>query len=538
MASLNQSTVETDVLIIGAGASGAVAANYLAAQGLDVLCLEQGDWTDASRFVGRRPEYEIVANTRWNPNPNVRLLEQDYPLDVSECAVDPMMYSGVGGSTVLWSALWHRLLPSDFKVRTLDGAASDWPISYDDLAECYDVIEDALGVSGLAGDPAYPPRNPYSLAAFPLGPMGLRFAAAMNRLGWHWWPGVNAIPSAPWRNLNACVRRGVCGFGCADGAKASVDLTHWPGALASGARLITGARVREVTVDGAGIATGALYVDRAGRDQVARAQVVVLCANGIGTARLLLLSRSGRFPNGLANSSGLVGRGLMLHPTALVTGAVDERMETWLGPMGQIASSLQFYETDRARGFIRGSKWSLTASGGPLGYALAMPSWGAPLHEAMAASFGHTMSLVVFAEDLPEDHNRVELHETLTDSDGIPAPKIYYRIGQNTGRIIDFNLQRAAEALTEAGSARTFATPVRREFGGAHLMGTARMGLDPSTSVVNQWGRSHDVPNLYVFDGSVFVTGGAVNPTATICALALRFARRLAESRRHQKVAA
>jgi choline dehydrogenase-like flavoprotein len=430
------------------------------------------------------------------------------------------------------------MLPSDFKVRTLDGVAADWPLAYDDLADDYDTIEQSLGVSGLAGDPAYPPRNPYPLPAFPIGRMGAKFGAAMNRLGWHWWTGVNAIPSAPWRNLNACVRRGVCGFGCADGAKASVDLTHWPDAIASGARLVTGARVFEITINEQGLASGAVYIDRAGHVQQLRAQVVVMCANGIGTPRLLLLSRSGRFPNGLANSSGLVGRGLMLHPTSLVTGLVEESMETWLGPMGQIASSMQFYETDRSRGFVRGSKWSLVASGGPLGFAASMPLKGKDLQDAMAATFGHALCLVVFAEDLPEAHNRIELHHDWTDSDDIPAVKVFYKIGENTQRIIDFNLVRAADALKAAGALQTFAAPVRRDFGGAHLMGATRMGRDPANSVVNEWGRSHDVPNLYVFDGGVFVTGGAVNPTATICALALRFARSLAADRRNQRVPA
>ncbi|MET0547506.1 MAG: GMC family oxidoreductase [Caulobacterales bacterium] len=530
--------VETDVLIIGAGASGGVAAQHLASQGIAVTCLEQGEWPDPARFVGRRAEYEIVSSPRWSPNPNVRLQEPDYPVDISEADVDPMMYNGVGGSTVLWNGLWHRMLPSDFKVRSLDGVGADWPISYDDLAECYDVIEDSFGVSGLAGDPAYPPRGAYPTPAFPIGKMGAKFGEAMNRLGWHWWPGANAIPSRAHGNQNACVRRGVCGTGCADGAKAATYITHWPAAIEAGARLITGARVREITLDANGVATGAIYIDRSGMEQVARAHVVILCANGIGTPRLMLMSQSGRFPNGLSNSSGLVGKGLMLHPTALATGIVDDFMDTWTGPMGQVANSMQFYETDRARGFVRGSKWSLAITGGPMGLASGLPLWGEPLQQTMLGMFGHMMNVLCFAEDLPEDSNRVVLDGELTDSDGLPAPKIFYRLGENTQRIIDFNLDKAEEALKEAGARQVFKTTVQRSFGGAHLMGSARMGLDPQTSIVNEWGRTHDVPNLYVFDGSVFVTGGAVNPTATICALALRFARRLAETRRDQRVAA
>ncbi|MET0659335.1 MAG: GMC family oxidoreductase [Steroidobacteraceae bacterium] len=521
----------TDVLVIGAGASGAIASTYLIQQGIQVLCLEQGEWPDASKFVGRRAERELIAHPRFSPNPNVRQGEADYPVEATESDVDPVMYNAVGGSTVLWTGFWHRLLPSDFRVRSLDGVAADWPLSYDELAPEYDEVEAAVGVSGLAGDPAYPPRGPYPLPPFPLGRMGMRFVEGMNRLGWHWWPGTNAIPSRPYRRLNACVRRGTCITGCADGAKASMDITHWPDAIAAGARLITGARVREITIDPAGRANGAVYVDRAGRECRVRASVVVMCANGIGTPRLLLLSQSGRFPKGLANSSGLVGRGLMLHPTALASGVVDEPMETWLGPMGQTVNSMQFYETDRSRGFVRGSKWSLAPNGGPLGIAAALPVHGAELQHAMRATYGHMLTIAVFAEDLPEENNQVTLDDELTDSDGIPAPRIRYRVGENTRKLIDFNLARAREALEAAGTKSVFTLPVQRDFGGAHLMGSARMGNDPERSVVDKWGRCHDVPNLYIFDASVFVTSGAVNPTGTICALALRFARQLARER-------
>lgn len=296
-------------------------------------------------------------------------------------------------------------------------------------------------------------------------------------------------------------------------------------------------RVKEIAIDATGLATGAVYIDRSGVTQVARAKVVVLCANGIGTPRLLLLSHSKRFPDGLANSSGLLGRGLMLHPTSLVTGVMDESMETWHGPMGQIANSMEFYDTDASRGFVRGSKWSLVSSGGPLGFAASIPLWGEPLQQAMAAMYGRTMTVLVFAEDLPEDHNRVTLDDEWTDSDEIPAPKVSYRVGENTKRIINFNLSKAAEALREAGALNVIPTTVKREFGGAHLMGTARMGTDPRASVVNEWGQTHDVANLFVFDASVFPTCGAVNPTATICALALRFSRKLAADRRLVKVA-
>jgi choline dehydrogenase-like flavoprotein len=530
--------IDTDILIIGAGASGAVAARYLASHGLAVTCLEQGEWPDEAKYVGRRAERELVAYPRWHPNPNVRLAEADYPVDVSECDVAPMMYNGVGGSTILWGALWHRLAPSDFKVRSLDGVASDWPLSYDDLVADYDQVEADLGVSGLGGDPAYPVHGDYPTPAFPLSPVAVAFAEAMNRKGWHWWPGCNAIASRPWKNLNACVRRAACPTGCADGAKASTNITHWPDAIADGAQLVTGARVRQITIDAAGRANGAVFLDRSGEEHRARAKIVILCANGIGTPRLLLLSTCSRFPNGLANGSDLVGRGLMMHPTGVASGVLDAPAETWLGPYGQVASSMEFYETDARRDFIRGSKWTLAQSSGPLSLALGLGSSGTELQDQLMRRLGRTFDLLTFAEDLPEVDNRVTLDQELTDSDGLPAPKIHYRVGENTLRILRHSLERAREVLVDMGAHDIRISTIVPEYGGAHLMGTARMGQDRSDSVVDEWGEAHEVPNLYVFDGSVFPTGGAVNPTATICALARRFSRRLVDVRRTVSVAA
>ena len=527
----------TDVLIVGAGASGGVAAKELAANGLKVLCLEQGEWPDDSKYVGRREEWELLAEKRWSPNPNVRLLESDYPLDVSEFPVDPMLYNAVGGSTVMWAGQWHRLTPSDFRTYTLDGVGADWPLSYDDLASYYDRVETDIGVAGFDGDPAYPPHTPYPLPPAPIGAGGTKFAQAMNRLGWHWWPGTNGIPSRPYKGRNACVRRATCMIGCADGAKASTHLTHWPEAIEQGAQILTGARVKEITVNENGLATGAVYIDRSGEEHQVAADVVILCGNGVGTARMLLMSQSKRFPNGLANSSGLVGRGLMCHPTGSVFAVFDEPVDSLVGPQGQLLYSLQFYNTDLSRGFVRGSKWSLIPHGGPLGFAMTM-GYGVELQQGLSSSFGRSLILVVFAEDLAEDHNRVVLDSELTDSDGLPAPKLIYTVGENTRKILEFNNAKGVHALREAGAINTFGMTFNPAFGGAHLMGTARMGTDPARSVVNAWGRTHDVPNLYIFDGSIFPTSGAVNPTGTICALALRCAEHLHRERRAQEIAA
>jgi choline dehydrogenase-like flavoprotein len=447
------------------------------------------------------------------------------------------MYNGVGGSTMLWAAVWHRLTPADFQVRTLDGVGKDWPISYDDLVPYYDRAEQELGVSGLDGDPAYPSHAPYPMPPFPIDEGTRRVAMGFNKLGWHWWPGSNAIPTQSYRGRNACVRRGTCMIGCADGAKASTNLTHWPDAIARGAELVTGARVSEITIDEQGRASGAVYLDRGGNAHSIRAQLVLLCANGVGTPRLLQLSRSGRFPNGLANTTDLVGRGLMVHPTGSVVATFDAPLQSWRGPQGHLLYSMEFYNSDRSRGFVRGSKWSLLSTGGPVQTALGIGA-GVEHHDRFVDRFGKTFVMAVFGEDLPNDENRVVLDEYLTDSNDLPAPRIIYKVPDNTHRLLAFNAACAEEAFRAAGGKTLVSVPMNPAASGAHLTGTARMGEDRDKSVVNSFGLCHDVPNLYICDGSVFPTCGAVNPTATIAALALRCADHIISTRRHFRVAA
>jgi choline dehydrogenase-like flavoprotein len=543
VATRSKSNGRVEVLIIGAGASGSVAARHLAERGFEVICLEQGGWINASDYPGDKLEWELLAQKPWHPNPNVRGREADYPCETSDSDVNPLMFSAVGGSTILYAAHWCRQLPSDFRVRSVDGIADDWPFTYEDLQPCYERVESDLGVAGLGGDPAYPPGAPPPLPAHPINKMGRKAAEGMNKLGWHWWPGPNAISTQDYGNLKQCVRYGTCLTGCPEGAKASFDRTHWPVALERGARLVTGARVREVTVDDRGRATGALYVDHNGAEHHQKADVVVLCANGVGTPRLLLLSRSPRFPDGLANSSGLVGKRLMMHPYAAVVGIYEDHLESWIGPSGQTIQSMEFYETDESRGFVRGAKWNVMPTGGPLGMRSGYGGgpveerYGVNLHRNLREQLGHGFEWGIIAEDLPEESNHVALDPLLTDSDGIPAPKIIYRNSENTEKLLAFHLERVKEAHEASGAVKMIVTPLMRDCGW-HLLGTARMGTDPSTSVVDEWGRAYDVPNLYIYDGSVFPTSSGVNPTATIAAVALRCVEHLVAERYLQEIPA
>jgi choline dehydrogenase-like flavoprotein len=537
---MSKGQVNADALIIGAGPTGAVAAKRLAEAGMRVVVLEQGDWPDYARARADHADFELTAGRDWSANPNRRRAPADYPISDVDSDIAAVMYNAVGGSTVLFAAHWQRNMPSDFRVHTLDGVADDWPLTYEDLEPYYEEVENDFGISGLAGDPAFPPGMGPPLPPAPLAPMGRRVARAHNQLGWHWWPAPNAIATRPYKALRPCTQRATCMWGCVEGAKGSVDRTHWPQNLALGVQLHTGARVRRLEVNGRGLVTGAVYVDRTGVEHFQQADVTILGANGIGTPRLLLLSASGRYPNGLANSTGLVGRRLMMHPFGTVVGLFDEDLQSTRGVWGQHLHSLQFYETDTARGFVRGAKWGLQPTGGPVSMTRSYPwgdnpIWGQGFHQSIRKRLGRSAMWGIIAEDLPDETNRVVLDPELKDSDGIPAPKIIYRMSENSYRLLRYHQERARESLLAAGAYETIVAPLIRETGW-HLLGTAKMGVDPASSVVDAWGRSHDIPNLFIFDGSIWPTSSGMNPTATIAALALRCSDQLVRSRSNQEV--
>ena len=200
--------------------------------GIGVVCLEQGDWVDPRAYPHWQPDWELRRLTDWSPEPNVRRLPQDYPVNDAASPIAPLMFNAVGGSTIHWSAHFPRLRPSDFRVRTLDGVADDWPLDYATLEPFYDLNDRMMGVAGLAGDPAYPPKSPRQTPPIPLGTLGDTIARGFDRLGWHWWPSDSAIITRDYEGRRACINCGPCDLGCPNGAKASTDVTYWPTALA------------------------------------------------------------------------------------------------------------------------------------------------------------------------------------------------------------------------------------------------------------------------------------------------------------------
>ena len=531
-----------DVLIIGAGASGAAAAWLLARNGFKVVCLEQGPWVDPSEYVTNERDFEVRIRDAWNPHPNMRKLPQDYPVNDAASPIKPLMYNAVGGSTIHWTAHAPRFHPSDFRVKSLDGVADDWPISYWDLEKWFDLNDVMMGCSGLAGDPANPSQTQRPMPPLPTGDDINVLIKGFDKLGWHWWPSDNYVNSTPYKGRPACNNCGVNGMGCRLGAKGQTDLRYWPEAIAAGAEVRPWSRVYEVTTGSDGRATGARYFDRQGEKQWQEARAVIVACNGIGTPRVLLMSKSEKHPNGLANSSGYVGKCLMFHPYSAASGHFPSDLKSYRGAGANIIWSQEFYETDASRGFVRGYTFQIGRGAPPTATAVGLArqtvfanaskpgAWGPQHHEEFARRFGRSMGMAAICEDLPEEHNRVDLDTHQTDSHGLPAARVTYTLSENSKRMLAHGAMMAVKVLKAAGAETVSTTPLIVN-GGWHLMGTARMGEDPKRSVVNKYGQTHDIDNLFVIDGATFATSGGVNPTPTIQAIALWAADHIVQSR-------
>ncbi|MDW6022506.1 GMC family oxidoreductase [Mesorhizobium sp. BAC0120] len=524
-----------DVLIIGGGASGAAVAWNLAETRMRIVCLEQGDWPRSQDFPSNGRDWETRQSEDYALSPNRRGGIADYPINDDGSPIKIANFNGVGGGTVFYAGHFPRMHPSDFRVRSLDGVADDWPIDYSTLEPFFEINDRMMGVSGLAGDPAYPKKEP-PMPPIPLGHTGEMFGRAMNQLGWHWWPADTAINARAYEGRAPCINIGHCGHGCAQGAKAAVDVTYWQEAVRNRIEVRTRCRVSRIETNEDRMAVGAWYFDANGEEVFQPAEIVIIACNGIGTPRLLLNSACERFPNGLANSSGLVGKNLMLHPYAMARGRFDKQQDGFRGARG-FMWSMEFYETDPQRGYVRGYCYQFTRGFGPAttainGMADNLIPWGENHHDAFRHYFDHQAGMVSICEDLPEEINTVTLDPGLKDSNGIPAPRITYRIGENTQKMLDHSIARGTEILLAAGGT-DIVTRSPLSHAGWHLLGTARMGKDPKRSVVNEWGRSHDVKNLFIVDGSVFVTSGGVNPTSTIQAVSLYISDQI-KSRLHE----
>jgi choline dehydrogenase-like flavoprotein len=501
---------EVDVCIVGLGAGGGVMLQRLARAGFRVVGFDAGPFWDTERdWVSDEADSHRLY---WN---DLRITGGQNPLTLGENNSG----HGVGGGTVHWAAFAPRFHPSDFRIYSEDGVGVDWPISYQDLKPYYELMEQELPVSGPAyfpwGDPHGYPYGPHPTTGVPdvlvegCTRLGIRVCAG----------GPVAINAGAHNDRPHCIYRGYCIQGCKVGAKFSTLIVHVPDALRHGAEIRDRCMVARITMDREGKATGVTYVDPQGREQVQKARVVIVAGYAIETPRLLLNSSCPGFETGLANSSGTLGKYLMAQAGNVVLGRFPRLIRMYKGPPANSLTE-EFYETDPRRDFARGFAIQ-TVAPLPIAFAkqviAAQGAWGWGLRRIMM-DYNHWATLGVLGEILPWEDNAVTLAEE-KDAYGLPVARVTFNLHDNDKKLMHFARQKVEEVMWAAG-----AEDVVQEPRYAHLVGAARMGNDPRTSVVDGFLRSHDIPNLFVVDGSVLPTQGSANPGLTIMALAARTA--------------
>ena len=502
-----------DFAIVGTGAGGGTLAARLAELGFSVVAFDAGAWfRPLDDFASDETEQNKLY---WTDR---RVTDGANPIQMG----GKNSGKAVGGSTVHYAMVALRMRPDRFKSRTNLGYGADWPLDWRDMWAYYAKAERALSISGPLSYPWGPRRPPYPYRPHEVNAAGLLLAKGCEALGYKWTPTPLATVSAPRGKSPPCAYRGFCRFGCSTNAKQSA-LTVWiPRALAAGAEVRDLAMVGCVETGPSGLATGVRY-HRAGEWRFQRARNVVVAGYAIETPRLLLNSANVRYPDGLANSSGLVGKYLMTQANQAVWGRMEEEVRWYKGPPSLAISEHWNYE-DRGKDFHGGYIW-LGQGPLPIEWASIQTGsrgiWGERLRGEMM-HYNHQMGLKIVGEMLPYEHNRVTLADEV-DQYGLKVARITYAWGDNEKRLISHALEQMTMSLDAIGAADIFA----QDDDTNHLAGTARMGFDRETSVVDADCRSWDIANLWVCDGSVFPTTGAVNPSLTIQAIALRTADRI-----------
>ena len=540
--------VAVDFVVIGSGVAGASVARELTRKGFDVVLLEQGRKVPTSDM--EHDEMGAFMWPRWTNDPAVS--PQTFRKTPGETAkrYNFAQYAPVvGGTTFHFTGNFWRFRPIDFTERTQRGAVAgadlaDWPITYDELEPYYTAVEYAVGVSGEVGND---PREPKRSKPFPLPPLnatgpGVLLEVGARKLGWASKAAPMAILSRQYQGRQPCHNCGFClAFPCEWGAKSGANWTMVPEALASGrCELRADSYVRKIETDDNGRVTGVIYFDKQKREIVQKAKAVVLCANGAETPRLLLMSKSNRFPDGLANSSGVVGKHLMTNGNLTCTGEFEHEVNAHKGPVVTRISQ-EHYELDPSLNLIGGGGLDCRQSVPALTWTLSMPEngpmWGSAFKQRIPAWFHNAMEGVAHTTSLPVAANNVTLDPDVKDAWGLPAMRITYRDHEHDLRLYRYMQARAHELLDAAGARRIVDNPIDDAPGAAvHLLGTARMGNDPTTSVIDKHHRAHDVSNLFIVDGSSFVTSGRGQPTLTIQALAFRAADHIAEFARKGEI--
>ena len=552
-------TEKTDVVIVGVGAAGGILAAELGKAGMKVIGLERGPRLTTADF---NPHDELRYFQRQDLRPDVKRQPVTWRPNASARATPlPTLNYGnqAGGGTVHYGSVSWRFHEDDFRARSQtierygaaaipeDSSLVDWPLSYADLEPYYDRAEYELGVSGKAGNLQgrkieggnvfeAPRRRDYPLPPLLVDQSGANLEAAARKLGYHPFSTPRAILSQPYQGRPGCSYCGFCqAFGCHIGAKSSILVTKLPEADATGNfKLVTGAMCYRVNSDNSGRVTGVSYYGPGGTDNTIEAELVILAPFIYDNVRLLLLSKSEKFPEGLANSSGQVGKHLMAHIGARAFAAFDDRhVNIYMGPSAQ-KHTLDDFNADNfdhgGLGFIRGAQISSGPAGlegGPIGTAMNMnpppgvPRWGAAYRDFFAKYFTRHTAITGQTENLPYADQTIDLDPDVRDAWGLPAPRLTYDWRRPNERArVEFVQKKMEEIGRAMGASLVWMAPLGPGSPGAHHEGGTRMGSDPKTSVVNRYGQSWDIPNLFILGSSTHPTMSGFNPTLTIQALA------------------
>lgn len=509
-------TDDSVVVIIGSGAGGGTLANELCQKGIKVVVLEAGAVQSQASFIN--DEWKSFVQLAWL---DPRTTSGSWRVAKDFAGLPAWICKTVGGTTTHWAGASLRFQEHEFRAKTVYGGIAganlaDWPLTLSELEPWYSKAEDKMGVTRTHGIPGLPGNNNYKV-----------FHAGAAKLGYkklH--TGNMAINSQPRDDRARCLQLGFCFQGCKSGAKWSTLYVELPKAEKTGnLDLRPESHVTRIEHDDKGKVTGVVYFDKDGKEQRQKARIVCVAGNSIETPRLLLLSASNLFKDGLANSSGQVGRNYMRHMTGSVYAAFKDPVHMYRGTtMAGIVQDEARHDTKR--GFAGGYEMETLALGIPFMAAFLNPGgWGADFAWWMDR-YTNLAGMWLVGEDMPRESNRITLNASVKDKYGNAAPNVHFDDHENDIAMRNHAFQQGERIYQAAGAVRTFRTP---PYPSTHNLGTCRMGASAKDSVCNSFGQTHDIANLFISDGSQFTTGGAENPTLTIVTLAIRQADYIAK---------
>jgi choline dehydrogenase-like flavoprotein len=507
---------DSAVVIIGSGAGGGTLANELCQKGIKVVVLEAGALQSSATFIN--DEWKSFSQLAWL---DPRTTSGTWRVAKDFSGLPAWICKTVGGTTTHWAGASLRFQAHEFKTLTHYGAIQganlmDWPVTLDEMAPYYARAEDKMGVTRTNGIPGLPGNNNFKV-----------MYAGAKKLGYkevH--TGNMAINSQPRDDRGRCMQLGFCFQGCKSGAKWSTLYTELPKADKTGNMdLRPESHVTRIEHNAAGKVTGVVYFDKAGKEQRQKARIVCVAGNSIETPRLLLLSASNLFKDGLANSSGQVGRNYMRHMTGSVYAMFKQPVNMYRGTtMAGIIRDEAVHDT--RRGFAGGYELETLSLGVPFMAAFLNPGgWGEEFTEYMD-NYTRLAGMWLVGEDMPRESNRVTLNSNVKDKWGNPVPNVHFDDHPNDIAMREHAFRQGQRVYEAAGAIKSFRTP---PYPSTHNLGTCRMGANPRDSVCNAYGQTHDIANLFISDGSQFTTGGAENPTLTIVTLAIRQAEYIAQ---------